>query len=344
MYALSLLYTNTCNAQALYKTEQGKELYAEAQSAFKAKSYGSAINLMRYCVGEEPDNPFFHCELARAYMLNANLGMAAFLVEKAIELPTADEATFAFAATVHTQAASFDNARKVLNKGLELFPNSGMLYEAKGNLYFIFEKDEDALKFWEKGIKKDPSFPANYYHLAKQEITVNENIVKTILLAETYVLMEPMSVRSNEMKKLLYDAYNRMFQAMYNGNDIAKGLSGKASASRGSLQKSLCQVYENNKYMLVGGLTDNNIIMFRMRFLLDWTNAYKDTYPLAMVSHLQTLVAEGHFETYNRWIFGNLMNEERFSHWYAENADSYQNFIKYIAEHKLVPQNGQYYF
>jgi hypothetical protein len=348
MFALCLATFTAANTIAqtntICATPEGCLLYVQAKAAFNAKSYASAVNLMRLCIREEPTNVVFHRELSRAYLLDNKLNMATYFIDRTMELPTADEGVFSFASDLYSQISQFDLARKALNKGIEKFPHSGMLWEAKGVLYYNFEKDKEALEYWEKGIKEEPTYAGNYYRLAKQEILVNENIVKTIVLAETYLTMEPLGMKADEIKRLLYDAYRQMYGALYSGKDITAALSGKARVSKGSFQYSICKVYENNKYMLVGGISDNNLIMFRMRFLLDWSSRLKDRYPLALINYLQNLVAEGHFEVYNRWIFGQLINEDKYNKWYLENAESYQNFIDYIARYKLTPSNDQYYF
>jgi tetratricopeptide (TPR) repeat protein len=319
-------------------THDGQRTYEQAIAAFKVKSYASAINLMKICIGYEPQNSVFHRELARAYMLNGEKGLAAFMIDKTLLLETADEMCYIQGCDIYMQMSQFEKARKVINSGIEKFPNSGWLYEHKGNLYYIFEKDDDALDIWEKGIQTDPLHAANYYFAAKQEILVNENLLKSCLLAETFLLMEPLGSRADEMKRLMYDAYTVLYGKMYDPSFNAK------KATTDKFQNNLYRLYNANKYILLGGINDNNIIMLRMRFLIDYQAHCKQQYPYELFDFTQNLIAEGHFEAYNHWIFGAFVSEERNTRWSIENASALQYFIDYIAEHKLVPKHGQYYF
>jgi predicted negative regulator of RcsB-dependent stress response len=334
---LGVTYTSWAQIMA-GATHDGQKMYEQAIAAFKVKSYASAINLMKLCVGYEPQNSVFHRELARAYMLNGDKNLAAYLIDKTLLLETADELCYIQACDIYMQMSQFDKARKSINSGIEKYPTSGWLYEHKGNLYFIFEKDDEALSLWEKGIQIDPLHASNYYYAAKQEILVNENLLKSCILAETFLLMEPFGARANEMKRLLFDAYTVLYSRMYDPS------SNKKKQSSDKFQDNLFRLYNANKYILLGGINDNNIIMLRMRFLIDYRAHYQEQYPFELFDFLQILIAEGHFEAYNHWIFGAYVSEERNNRWRTENATALQYFIDYIAEHKLAPKHGQYYF
>lgn len=81
-----------------------------------------------------------------------------------------------------------NEALAIYDKGLKKFPDSGILYLEKGNIYNTYEYYKEAIACFNQGIKVEPDFPSNYYRGALAQFE-NGNKVWGLVYAEAEILL-----------------------------------------------------------------------------------------------------------------------------------------------------------
>ncbi len=152
-------------------------------------------------------------------------------------------------------------------RALKKFPKSGALYSEYGELLWA-KKDYEAIEFWEKGIKEDPSFAGNYYNAALFYHKTKDK-VWSLVYGEIFVNMESLTERAAAMKGLLMEGYK---EKLFADADITKEQDSKSEFAKVFLQTM------NKQYSMAnGGINAEILTAIRTRFILDWskTNAAK---------------------------------------------------------------------
>jgi tetratricopeptide (TPR) repeat protein len=318
-----------------------RQLYLQSQRFIKSKDFNQALDLLLEGISLEPYNSIYHRDAAVCFIGLGQRTKAHYFLDKAMEKEDADESVYLLACKSYIEANDLKNAKHTINKGIEKYPEAGMLYYQKGEMYYIFEQDADALKAYQMGITVEPNYSNNYYHAAKLEILLNENIIKAALYAETFLLLESFSPRSTEMKKLLYECYQNLYQQMIPSADNKVEVTQAYKAS-GTFEKIILKLFNNNKITLIGGINSSNITMFRIRFLLDWQSIVGNEFIVSLFKYQQALINEGHFEAYNQWLFGQQIDKVRYYNWVKQNSADNDQFIQYLSNNKLVLIKDEY--
>ena len=79
----------------------------------------------------------------------------------------ADEQTYQVMGAIQLASGDKKKARNTLQKGIERYPKSGILYHDLGKLYEEQDEMENALTAWLNGIEQDPAYHLNYYQAAR---------------------------------------------------------------------------------------------------------------------------------------------------------------------------------
>ncbi|MBK7434966.1 MAG: tetratricopeptide repeat protein [Chitinophagaceae bacterium] len=167
-----------------------------------------AIAWIRKAQKLEPKNINHDYELAYAYFLNKNLDQAIAILEKLLPRPTVNGKIYQLLGNTYDESGNPDKAMETYRAGLQRFPGSGELYLESGIIYLKRKDYDSAVSTFEKGIEMDPGFSSNYYRAAKLYLSSNEK-VWGMIYGELFMLLEPMSERSKELSRLLYETYKK---------------------------------------------------------------------------------------------------------------------------------------
>jgi tetratricopeptide (TPR) repeat protein len=185
------------------------ELQNTAKTFMKQGDYTNAIVILNRCIEKEPSNTSVGKDLALSYFYSQNNVKALETIQPVLESNDADDQCFLIAGNIYKYLEKPKESEKIYKKGIAKFPESGPLYNELGETQ-IANKDKDAIKNWEKGIKADPSFGRNYFNAARYYFFQKEYIWSNIY-GEIFVNMEPNGTRAAEIKKMLLDGYKQMF-------------------------------------------------------------------------------------------------------------------------------------
>ncbi|MEO6830603.1 MAG: tetratricopeptide repeat protein, partial [Chitinophagaceae bacterium] len=234
-------------------------------------------------------------------------------------------------------------AIETYEKGLKRFPDAGELYLERGNMD-LFKKDyENALSYYEQGIKLDPKFPSNYYWASKLYYSSSEE-VWGMIYGEIFMNLERNSKRTAEISKLLFDTYKSGIQftsdtSMTVSFSQSIILDSEALKESGKFKLPFgTGCYEMNLMLaLVGESKVDLASLDRIRtgFLERYfggDNA-KD-YPNALFNFQKTVKNAGHLEAYNYWV---LMkgDEEGFRNWRSKNEGKWTSFVDWFTKNGL---------
>ncbi len=338
-----LAFSVGLKAQAIVgNTELSREMYAKAKNYVAQRDYPNAILVFNQLAVMEPKNLIYRRELAYTYYLGRDFNRAIKVIAPLTRAKEADEETFVTAGQIYNARGFGNQAFDAIEKGLKKFPKSGMLYSDYGNLYLQRKKYSKAQTAWEKGVKNDPNFHLNYYNLAKSYFKSKQPLW-AIIYGEAFVNMERYSTRTEETKNIIFDSYkqliaNNQLLAMSTAKEkrrAAKKLSG--------FGKKVNEVYASLSPIVLGGVDIDNAVMLRTRFLLQWVLVEDEKYPYQLFTYLNNMLADGHFEAYNQWLFGKAANEKNYINWVKKNAEEYQAFEKYYSSLPFKNKPDQYY-
>lgn len=329
---LSLLLISFQTFTVLAQSPTTDQLQETAKSFMRQGDYANAILVLNRAVQQSPNNVSLAKDLAMSYYYQKDNVKALEIIKPVLDNEAADDQCYQIAGNIYKQLQQVKDCEKLFKKGIKRFPESGPLYNELGELQWA-QKDYEAIKNWEKGIELDPSYSRNYYNAALFYYFTNDK-VWSILYAETFLNMEPLSNKSPEVKQILVDSYKKLFSSTSGIVD---------NKEKNPFIKAYLETMEKQTGLLNNGVNTESLTMIRTRFILDWFNNQASKQPYKLFDYQQQLLKEGMFEAYNQWLFGVVQDLTAYQNWVnthtAENA-AFNSFQK--GRIYKVPK-GQYY-
>lgn len=301
----------------------------------------NAVSLYKQAIRMAPDNVALRKDLAYTYFLKKDIANAREVITQVVESSAADAQVYQIAAAIEQADGKNAKAKRIINNGLSRFPNAGVLFNSKGNILVTESKSsKPALKEWVQGIAVDPGFPTNYYNAAKT-LFKDENYIWTIVYAEKFINLESQSPKTVEMRKMLFDAYKKVFSLKYADGlpDFKKALQ-QNNYSKISFEDAFVHAINANISTVADGFNVDNISMLRSRFLIYWNNNFEQKFPQSIFSYQNRIMRSGHYPAYNQWLFGAAESSQDFSTWVGQFRNEYQKFEIWKKDNTYVPLLG----
>jgi tetratricopeptide (TPR) repeat protein len=313
-------------------TQTAAELHETAKSFMRQGDYANSILVLNRAILQEPGNMAITKDLALSHYYQKDNVKALEIIKPILDRDDVDDQSFQIAGNIYKQLQEPKELEKLYKKGLKKFPDSGPLYNDLGELMWA-QKDYDAIKNWEKGIEADPSYSRNYYNAARYYF-LSPDKVWSILYAEIFLNMEPLSKQAPEIKKLLVDSYKKLFtEADLEQNNKDKNNFVKAYLNSMNRQTSLASA----------GINPESLTMIRTRFILDWFNNKNSKYPFRLFEYQQQLLREGLFDAYNQWLFGSVQSLPAYQNWISTHSTEQSGFAAFQKGRIFKIPKGQYY-
>lgn len=310
-------------------------MYQQARDYLSRGNLRQAIVTYQQAIPLAPAVMVLRRDLAQAYVLSGNYPQADKLLEELIKNGRADEQCYQLLATSATAQRDAKKAASAINKGLDKFPNSGLLYHEQGKIHDDAYEQEDALKSWLQGIAADPGYRVNYYEAARTYMLTNK-VVWAIIYAEIFVDMEQQTPRANETRKLLLNAYRKFYYTPVTTDMPDFGASGKNTAR--NFEEAVTGILKKLAPVVSDGVTTENLIMLRTRFLMEWYAAgYAIRYPFSLFTWQDALLRNGSFDVYNQWLLGRAENQQQYDAWNKFHEGETARFEAWAREHRLLP-------
>ena len=308
-------------------------LQKTAQEFIRQGDYANAVIILNRSIEQNPENISLQKDLSMCYFYQKDYDKALQTIKASLDNPAADDQCYQIAGTIYKQLKQAKEGEKLYKKGLKKFPNSGPLYNELGELLWV-QQNYDAVKYWEEGIQKEPSYSKNYYNAARYYFLTTDK-VWSILYGEIFLNMEPNSPYSPEMKQILLDSYKKLF---------ADADLEQANKDKNSFVQAYLKTLNKQSSLARQGLNAESLTMIRTRFILDWSNEkLNEKYPFKLFAYQQNLLKEGLFDAYNQWIFGASQNLTGYQQWLSVHQKENQVFQHFQNQRIFKIDAGEYY-
>lgn len=322
-------------SSSLLAQQSLQQLRETAISFQRQGDYSNTMMVLSKALELEPNNLTLNKDVAFTYYLGGDLKRAAERILPLTDREDADVQVFQIAGNIYKALEENKTCEKIYKKGLKKFSNSGPLFSEYGELLWEMKRPPEAIAQWEAGINLDPSYSGNYYHAAKFYYAAADK-ARSLVYGEIFVNLESYSVRTAEIKILLLESYKRIFMA----NDPKVFFIKPTTA----FEKLFLEVMDRQSALALRGITIDNLLIIRSRFVLDWFNLSGGKFPHQLFDHMQYLMQQGMFEAYNQWLFGAGTDPNAFQLWINNNKEAYGNYVDYQRNKLFRMPAGQHYF
>lgn len=287
-----------------------EQMYAQGMNNLGRGNTQEAIAIFQKTLQAAPGNFMTLRALAKSYQLAGENSNANKVLEPIFANQSADAECYRISAMAYLGDKKEKDAKKILQQGLSAFPKSGALYHELGILYEQQEDNEKALKTWLDGIANDNNYHLNYYEATLAYMKTDE-MIWPILYGEIFVNKEPNTQRSNEVRSLLLDAYKKLFFTP--SKNVTGDYTDKSTPQ--TFEDAVKQTFSSLFFVVSDGITTENLIMLRSRFIINWKNNYAARYPFSLFNYQEDMMRHGQFDAYNQWLFGKVENAQQYNTW-----------------------------
>lgn len=311
-----------------------RKMQENARKSLDNGDIANSIALLNQAIHLAPNDVSLRRDLAYSYYISNKFETAKDIITPILKSDFADEQTFQLAAGIEGGLNKYKNARKILQKGIQKYPNSGLLYHNQGNLMLREKKEKQAVQSWKKGVEVEPSFPLNYYQLAKY-FNQESNSLWALLYAEIYLNLDPYSQRTAEMKKLLLENYQLLIRPSIATLPAFKEKN-KKHVKETPFESTFKNALLEHAAVTMNGINIESITMLRTRFLISW-QSHQQEYPFTLFNFQNNLLQNGYFEAYNQWLFGSFIDSQDFGAWIRKHQQLYTEFENWFKNNPLQP-------
>lgn len=242
-----------------------------------------------------------------------------------------------------------DEALAIYDEGIKRFPDSGNLYLEKGNIYASSQLYGEAIDCYSKGVEVDPTFPSNYYWLAKLYAMSTEPLWG-ILYGEVAYNIDPNRSHATEISKIIYDLFVE--------NVKLSGDSGKVTLTKRNtviidtiehnvfipfelsyevgISKALPAIIQDKGEQ--GSLSIMQIAELRKSAVDFIDTVASGRYNVSIVDFHRKLIESGNWLPYNMWLLRYGAPQE-YQAWAdsAEGEAQYMQFLEWMEDNHFVP-------
>lgn len=324
-----LLATATTQAQQ-WSSPELEQMYQQGLATLGRGNANEAIAIFQKIAPIEPNNFLVKKSLAQAYQVAGNSKNTIIILEPLLADGTADADCYRLAGQAYAGIKEDKKALKILQQGIDKNPQSGLLYYELGMQYKQQKNYENALKAWLDGIAADPNYHLNYHEAAIAYVQT-DNVLWAIIYGEIFVNKEPLTKRGNDTRILLLDAYQKLFFTPSKNVIGDQSLVNTPTNFEEAAKKTLLSLF----FVVSDGITTENLIMLRSRFIISWQNTFAQQYPFALFAYHDELMRNGHFDTYNQWLLGKAESPQHYTTYTTTFANELRNFETYRAKYPL---------
>lgn len=312
---------------------QDQTLQETARSFMRTGDFDNAILVLTRAIDGDKNNLELQKDLALAFYYKRDYAKALDVVKMMLENEP-DVVSYQIGGNVYKALEEAKEAEKMYKKALKKFPKSGALHSEFGELLWA-KKDFEAVQYWEKGIKEDPSYAGNYYNAALYYYYTKDK-AWSLIYGEIFVNMESLTDRATAMKGLLLDGYK---EKLFADPDMMKDQQDVKS----DFAKAFLQTMGKQSSMVNRGITAEGLTAIRTRFILDWYRSHAARFPFKLFDYHQQLIREGMFEAYNQWLFGTVESLPSYDNWTKTHGEAHTKFVNFQKNRIFKIPPGQYY-
>lgn len=332
------LWSPVVQAQVSWPSPEAEQVYQQGRDYLSKGAVRQAVVTYKQALQLAPDVPLVRRDLGQAYYLSGNYKDAIAMLEPLIDNGQADENVYQIAAASLAANDEQKKAKNLLRRGIDRSARKGLLYHELGLIYEQEKDRETALKTWLEGIEKDPGYHVNYYEATRQYMYTTQ-MIWAIVYGEAFINMERQTPRSNEVRKMLLAAYKRFF-FMPDEKEKKKKI---AEGSAGTFEDAVSEVLNRQFPAVADGITTENLIMLRTRFIMDWNQDYAVRFPYAVFAYQDALLRDGQYDAYNQFLYAKAENAQQLASWNQFHPEAMSSFEAWAQAHPLKSYGGGFY-
>jgi len=313
--------------------QDANTLHETAKSLMREGDYDHALSVLNQALQLQPNDLSILEDQAFVYYLQRDFANSIKIGEPLVARFDADVQCFQVLGLAYRATAQYKECDKMYKDGIQKFPASGILHNDYGEMLSEEKLNADAIKQWEAGIESDPNCSSNYYNAAKY-YDAKGNMIWVLLYGETFINIESLSKRTDEIKELLLNGYKKLYSTTTLQTTIQNGTP---------FEKAVASIYNNNRNITNTALSPETLTELSTRFMLAWDEKYAAQFPFHLFDFHKRLLEQGMFDAYNQWIFGALISSTNFDAWVKANGPSMAAFQHFQGNVMYKNPNGQYY-
>jgi tetratricopeptide (TPR) repeat protein len=328
LLAIILLSVVFAHAQANTDT-----LRARAQAFLIKGDYDNALLVLNHAAEMDAGNKDILKDQAYIYYLQRNFAKAVEIGKGITSRSDADVQSYQVLGLAYKAIANYADAEKLYKRSLKQFPTSGVLYSEYGDMLAQQNRQDDAIKLWEKGIQVDPNNSGNYYYAARYYSSKNRPLW-AVIYSETFVNIESLTPRTVEIKDILLSNYRKLLNTQQ--------LQSLAQSSS-TFEKAIANNYLKYTGMFEDELSPEALTAIRTRFILDWYASNTAPFAFRLFDHQRLLLGQGMFDAYNQWLFGASASTSAYQYWTSNHSQEMKDWQTYLRSVVYKIPEGQYF-
>ncbi len=247
---------------------------------------------------------------------------------------------------IHDFLQDTTSSRAVYRKGIEVYPNSGRLHFEMGQQYFVAYNKDEARKWWLRGTQAEPSYPKNYFWLAKAYADTKDKIW-AIFYGEVFLNLERNTPRTKEMSELLFQLWNAALVSADTSDPInfCSDELLEVPSPWGPAKMSFPNAFEFTMGLArqavvpnqgpVTKLSIQQLVEIRYRFTRAWAAAGHDTtYPNDVLSYNIWLQKEVRIREYLWWLYS-YGDVKEMNKYFKTNENRYDTFLTWFSDNGM---------
>ncbi len=341
-FLVSLLVCLSCTLVAQTNRDVAQEKLREAIQLMDNGSIQESIELLEECIHLDPGDITYRYEMAYAWYLDNQYDTVIAILSELAEHPDAGDLIFQLLGNSYDYTSDPGQAIATYKRGLERFPHSGRLHLELGNMAWLAGNYSEAISWYEKGMRAEPSYSSNYYRAALFFLQTHDE-VWGMIYGEIFMNLERNSARTEEMSQLLYATYKSEITITDKGDSAQDySISFSQSIVTTDAKKPMLPfglvAYEPSLVMAVVGhrwIDIHSLNEIRTRFIDNYfANRFNKKYPNVLFDYQRAIQEAGHLECYNYWILSKG-DEVAFETWYLENQEKWEAFVAWFIDNPI---------
>ncbi len=324
-----------CIAQLNYAQQTVDAIRKQATTLAQQQDFSGAVQVLDQGLQQYPDNLELLKDEAYISYLGRDFQRSLQISKGIVSREDADVQSYQILGLTYKAIADYKEADKMYKEGLKKFPKSGVLYSEYGDMLTQYDNKHGAIVQWEKGIEVEPNYSSNYYYAAKYYANEN-NIFWSTVYSEIFINIESLTKRTAEIKNVLLNNYKLILSGKSNIDVLKSSGTNFEKAVAAAMSAAAEPAATDN-------VTPEMITAFRVRFILNWNDGAATSYPYRLFDFQAQLAREGLFDAYNQWLFGTVINKDRYNNWVYTHDAEMQGFTQFQRNvlFKMPPE--QYY-
>ncbi len=317
------------------KAQNMDSVLQKAVKMIDNRQYYNAERCLGAAISSGMDSLPLHYELAWCYYQMQDYKKSIEVLERLTKRADAVADVYQLLGNAYDETGQSGKAVSVYEKGLEGFPDAGCLYLELGNMKYKNGDYKNALYYYEMGIEKDPMYASNYYRAALVFLSSTEE-VWGCMYGELFMLLERDTERCKLLSRQLFETYSK--EISFNRGNVAVDFNSadivySNSQVRPNLfpenfQSAMLSAAKGERFLDLASL--NRI---RQKFVRSFTQN-SSSFDNVLLAYQNNLIANGHFEAYNYWLFG-YGNPQQTAQWVKANKQKWDSFLDWFEKNPI---------